>query len=713
MSFSDHTTRCKCIFLSKHYSKILTTEASFRWRLERLHIEHGICPPHRLRTRETWGTVFRKLILIRSLWSDSLVPSPAQVKRIPVHVSIRIKPMIDQTREDDDNKKDVTLPLHQRLALIKINNEIESNSDAIQILAKKGAWFGAKWAERNKKRSIDGKNGFELESEKAFGHCKTDTLRLKRGIHAVAPKEGKVITIDSNRGVCEYQFPLVFDASAKQCEIHDCCSKRLLHHLVNGYNCTLFAYGQTGSGKTYTMNGPDDEVFKLSKAQTSRGIIPRMCSDLLELIGFRQKRLNIKIQSSITVTYVEIFGNSIHDLLKNGKSCGQNRATAQRNVLSGGVEVCVSSLEEIQRLLQIGESQKRKAATAMNKRSTRAHSLFILTLHQHSCESNVSLKSKLFLVDLGGSEKTKKSKIEPGKSTHLNVLKNTMGGTLDFDQIPNENQVNQKVYTKDIHSTGFVQSHCMREAIHINLGLMALKSCVEALNSNRTHVPYANSKLTQLLSEGLGGNSRTSIIVCVAQEVAHTNETIAALDFGRACTGINNKLIFSSDPIKSSIVAIDKQIAECEREIKAKERWVVREDRRVDRFSIGSERIETERRKTTILVGAEKERRNLEQLMRRKAMLLGSTFESVSQGKRFGGEFGFGNANEYGLGLKYIAGNKSYRNNRFLETTNLDDLPAILKSRGTTSWNTDCQITNNKQFLNCKRSKFAYSGISA
>merc|ERR1719247_3565416 len=126
----------------------------------------------------------------------------------------------------------------------------------------------------------------------------------------------------------------------------------------------------------------------------------------------------------------------------------------------------------------------------MNERSSRAHSVVVLCLNQVLTRTGQTVTSKLFLADLGGSEQVKKSK---------------------------------------------VSGEQMQEAIYINQGLFALGKCVDALNESAAFIPYQNSKLTMLLSEALGGDSKTTVLVCAGLEDAHGLETLQAMRFGERC----------------------------------------------------------------------------------------------------------------------------------------------------------------------------------
>jgi hypothetical protein len=160
----------------------------------------------------------------------------------------------------------------------------------------------------------------------------------------------------------------------------------------------------------------------------------------------------------------------------------------------------------VRTLLHLGENQKRRAATAMNDRSTRAHSIFILTLKQrlHTPKSDTdqqaddtedgitTLTSKLFLADLGGSEQVKKSKVNAGQTKTFPVKDSSSvlddgkpDGATDMDADTTAEERDAALY-----STGFEMAERMREAVYINLGLLALKKCIEALNSKSSYVPY-------------------------------------------------------------------------------------------------------------------------------------------------------------------------------------------------------------------------------
>jgi kinesin family protein 5 len=375
--------------------------------------------------------------------------------------------------------------------------------------------------------------------------------------------------------------------------------------------------------------------------------------------------MNLNIECTISVSFVEVYGNDILDLLNHGKRCGQSKVSAQRCVLDGNAEVFVDCIDDVLRLLSEGESEKRKAATAMNSRSSRAHSVFIVTLKQKCLDSRKNINSKLFLADLGGCEQTKKSKLDGGTSKYMEALR-------ELSTKKESDPTAELEATRD--GAGFVKSDRMREAVYINLGLMSLKSCVEALTRG-DHVPYANSKLTMLLASGLGGNSKTSVIVCASQEEQHSTETISAFKFGQSCRQVSNTVRTEEDMLGDLMKELDLEIAACEERIHKHEKWVVQEEKRSD-YLAEEGTLGFEVRKTTVLVGAEEDRKHLHTLLLKKAQLSGSDIEESSYS--FGGNVGFGKAHEYGLGNKFSL-DEEKENYRFSEAPSACFVPKAVK----------------------------------
>jgi kinesin family protein 5 len=222
--------------------------------------------------------------------------------------------------------------------------------------------------------------------------------------------------------------------------------------------------------------------------------------------------------------------------------------------------------------LKLGNEQKRVAATAMNDRSSRAHSLFILKLQQACQDTRNSVTSILFLADLGGSEHIKKSQTDAART---------------------------------------------QEAVNINLDLLELKQVVDALNkcskkrgrNKDAYIPYAGSKLTRLLSQDLGGDSKTNIVICGSQDPEHASETMAAIQFGQECAQISSsnstRRGYMEQFLQDMVTDLDQRNESCNQNVREQERWETRQERRLDGYG-GFATVTTSQ-----LVGAETHRQEL------------------------------------------------------------------------------------------------------
>lgn len=293
----------------------------------------------------------------------------------------------------------------------------------------------------------------------------------------------------------EYQFDRVFDSNTSQKEVFDFSVSQTVDDLFDGYNGTVLVYGQTGSGKTYTMMGPsiDDEE--------SKGIIPRIADAIFERIS----QATDETECTLSASYMEIYMEQIRDLL-SGPSAKQ--LTIHEDGLNG-VHVrnlnrqYLGSNEDLYRLLQRGSELRAVASTDMNVESSRSHAILQIDLTQESLQDGIK-RSKLFLVDLAGSEKVGKT----GAS----------GQTLE-------------------------------EAKKINSSLSSLGNVISALtDSKSSHVPYRDSKLTRILQESLGGNSKTSLIINCSPSSYNESETISTLRFGSRAKKIKNKAHVNAEP---------------------------------------------------------------------------------------------------------------------------------------------------------------------
>lgn len=276
--------------------------------------------------------------------------------------------------------------------------------------------------------------------------------------------------------------------SCKQQDIFDFSIRSTVDDILNGYNGTVFAYGQTGAGKSYTMMGTNiDDV-------EGRGVIPRIVEQIFASIMSSPGT----IEYTVRVSYMEIYMERIRDLLAPQNDNLPVHEEKNRGVyVKGLLEIYVSSVQEVYEVMRRGGNARAVAATNMNQESSRSHSIFVITITQKNVETGSAKSGQLFLVDLAGSEKVGKT----GAS----------GQTLE-------------------------------EAKKINKSLSALGMVINALTDGKSsHIPYRDSKLTRILQESLGGNSRTTLIINCSPSSYNDAETLSTLRFGTRAKSIRNK----------------------------------------------------------------------------------------------------------------------------------------------------------------------------
>lgn len=267
-------------------------------------------------------------------------------------------------------------------------------------------------------------------------------------------------------------------------------------------------------------------------------------------------------------------------------------------------------------------------------------------------------------------------------------------------------------------STGFEFGDRMRETVYINLGLLALKKCIEALNNNSSYVPYQDSKLTMLLSTGLGGDSKTSVIICGNMEPLHAAETLNALRFGEQCSKIEQQARNNAAVLAGVLRKLDQNIASLEADIVRKERWEERVESRLDALAeegtVEAALGGRETKKVYVVVGAEEERLLLEQLLRKRAELTGSDFKLKSKSVAFGKESLY--QSQFGETYNPEDDIKT-ANVRFEDQTDVTNVPKAVRARksGRMGWRVSASNPDKLAQVAKKvdRNKLRYSGISA
>ncbi|KAG4964956.1 hypothetical protein JHK82_039172 [Glycine max] len=353
-------------------------------------------------------------------------------------------------------------------------------------------------------------------------------------------------------GAHSFTFDHVYGSTGSPSSaMFDECVASLVDGLFQGYNATVLAYGQTGSGKTYTMGTG-------FKDGCQEGIIPQVMSSLFNKI----ETLKHQNEFQLHVSFIEILKEEVRDLLDPssmnkpetanghagkvtipGKPPIQIRESSNGVItLAGSTEVSVTTLKEMAACLEQGSLSRATGSTNMNNQSSRSHAIFTITLEQMrklNSHGEISLNdtmneeylcAKLHLVDLAGSERAKR----------------TGSDGLRF-----------------------------KEGVHINKGLLALGNVISALGDEKkrkegVHVPYRDSKLTRLLQDSLGGNSRTVMIACISPADINAEETLNTLKYANRARNIQNKPVVNRDPMSNEMLKMRQQLEYLQAELCAR-----------------------------------------------------------------------------------------------------------------------------------------------
>ncbi|CDZ96288.1 kinesin-domain-containing protein [Phaffia rhodozyma] len=325
---------------------------------------------------------------------------------------------------------------------------------------------------------------------------------------AYPDRDGKQIVVTSSQDaaiggtreqIIPFAFDKVFQPHSTQSDVFEEISG-LTQSVLDGYNCCIFAYGQTGAGKSFTMEG--------GSTPESMGMIPRAILQIFEVTEYlKEQGWKYELEGQ----FLEIYNETLNDLLGNSNFDNnkleikhEKVGKTTRTTVTDATTVRLTSPNQVQGLLERARSRRAVAATLMNERSSRSHSVFSLRVTGSNAVTGESCEGVLNLVDLAGSERLASS-----------------GAGADKDRL--------------------------KETININKSLSALADVIGALGSTSSgqasHVPYRNSKLTYLLQTSLSGQSKTLMVLNLSPLAVHLNESLCSLRFA---TKVNSTQIGSA-----------------------------------------------------------------------------------------------------------------------------------------------------------------------
>ncbi|KAM0823414.1 hypothetical protein ACQ4PT_070885 [Festuca glaucescens] len=279
-----------------------------------------------------------------------------------------------------------------------------------------------------------------------------------------------------------FKFDKVYAPKDDQAKVYSDASS-LVTSVLDGYNVCILAYGQTGTGKTFTMEGTEE----------NRGVNYRTLEELFRVTHNKKEFFTY----NISVSMLEVYNEKIRDLLApsttSPKKLEIKAASDGSHYVPGIVERKVDNIKKAWDIFQTGSNSRAVGSTDVNEHSSRSHSMLCIMVRAKNLINSVHTKSKLWLVDLAGSERNAK--------------------------------------------TG-AQGDRLEEAKNINRSLSALGNVIAALASSHSHIPYRDSKLTYLLQDFLGGDSKALLFVQISPSNNDLSETVDSLKFAKRVLGV-------------------------------------------------------------------------------------------------------------------------------------------------------------------------------
>ncbi|KAF0898564.1 hypothetical protein E2562_008151 [Oryza meyeriana var. granulata] len=284
-------------------------------------------------------------------------------------------------------------------------------------------------------------------------------------------------------------FDSSFPDTTTQAEVYSTTTSDLVEGVLQGRNGTVFCYGATGAGKTYTMLG----------TMENPGVMVLAIKDLFAKVRQRSHEGNHSIQLS----YLEVYNETVRDLLSPGRPL-LLREDKQGTVAAGLTHYRAYSTDEVMKLLQQGNQNRTTEPTRVNETSSRSHAILQVIVEYRSMDggSIVTRVGKLSLIDLAGSERA----LATDQRTQRSI-----------------------------------------EGANINRSLLALSSCINALVEGKKHIPYRNSKLTQLLKDSLGGSCNTVMIANISPSNLSFGETQNTLHWADRAKEIKTKALTTAN----------------------------------------------------------------------------------------------------------------------------------------------------------------------
>ena len=336
-------------------------------------------------------------------------------------------------------------------------------------------------------------------------------MDLSRGQVSLRDPKGGAERLETKH----YTFDKIFDWNCAQKDVYDGAA-RIVDASIEGYNGTIFCYGQTGTGKTHTMEGKDDPP-------SERGILPHAFRHVFDAVaddagpGVESLRARV-VPGDLQRERAGPAGEGPDEDVRAQGDAREGRVRGRphhvRGEVRGGDAQHPAGWQE----------EPGVGATLMNADSSAG------ALHLHGHRRDVARPA-------GGP---------PGAEPHITV------GKLNLVDLAGSERQSKTQASGDR----------LKEATKINLSLSALGNVISALVDGKSqHIPYRDSKLTRLLQDSLGGNTKTVMVANLGPADYNYDETLSTLRYANRAKNIKNKPKINEDPKDAMLREFQEEIA--------------------------------------------------------------------------------------------------------------------------------------------------------
>lgn len=396
----------------------------------------------------------------------------------------------------------------------------------------------------------------------------------EQGQEAIIKIDGNIVSLnegENEKNDKRYAFDAAFDSMdpaspsyASQERVYTEFGRTLLDHALQGFNSTIFAYGQTGTGKTTTIMGSFNPV-------SEQGILIRLVNELFEEV--RKLRADgYKVECRARM--LEVYNEKIQDLLTPAHQKEKNKYKMKLDVhlhpvfgvyVPGLTDTAVETFTECADLITYGNAMKSVAATAMNAKSSRAHTLFIIRFEKNDGQDLDTTVSEIYFVDLAGRENERTTQVKGDRLIELSFINKSLfhlstcihslsdgpsGSPSSPDKIPKDGaSPSDKPSLKRSSSSASVASGASKKSANISS-------------------QFRNSKLTMLLSKALSGNSKTAMIGTLSPAASNLDENMSTLNFAATVKNIKLKVSASSVNKKDLVQSLQEEVQQLKEQLR-------------------------------------------------------------------------------------------------------------------------------------------------